>query len=209
MTHDPTTSPSSTWTAFAGSRRIASGDVGAMAGAVLAFLDDRRNTQHDGRPVLVFNDDTGVQVTFNFEGDVVDVAARLLSAVPAPPLLDDDDATTATTGKKGPGRPKLGVVAREVTLLPRHWAWLETQSGGASAALRRLVEAAKKADPEGERRRRRQAAAGTFMWAIAGDLENFEEASRALYANDRDKLTTLIAAWPTDIAAHVEHLLDR
>ncbi|MFY0534142.1 DUF2239 family protein [Nannocystis pusilla] len=32
--------------------------------------------------------------------------------------------------RTGPGRPKLGVVSREVSLLPRHWEWLERQPSG-------------------------------------------------------------------------------
>src|ERR1700739_3037247 len=68
---------------------------------------------------LIFDEQTG---------RVVDIDPRY------PP-----DAETAR-----PGRPKLGVVAREVTLLPRHWDWLATQPGGGSVALRKLVGEARR-----------------------------------------------------------------
>ncbi|MDP2212956.1 DUF2239 family protein [Phenylobacterium sp.] len=107
------------------------------------------------------------------------------------------------------GRPKLGVVAREVTLLPRHWDWLAQQPGGASVTLRRLVEQARKADAQtgaGDQRRRREAAY-RFMSAMAGDAPGFEEASRALFAGERGRLTALMAPWPADIVATVLELL--
>ena len=85
---------------------------------------------------------------------------------------------------RGRGRPKLGVVAREVTLLPRHWDWLNSQSGGASVALRKLVEAARLAGDDKDRTRHAQEAAYRFMTALAGNLPGYEEATRALYAAD-------------------------
>ena len=85
--------------------------------------------------------------------------------------------------------PKLGVVAREVTLLPRHWQWLGSQPGGASVAIRKLVEAARRANQEVDQRRQTQEAAYHFMSAMAGNLPNFEEASRALFANDRGRFS--------------------
>ncbi|NVL67960.1 DUF2239 family protein, partial [Escherichia coli] len=103
----------------------------------------------------------------------------------------------------GPGRPKLGVVSREVSLLPRHWEWLEIQPNGISAALRRLVEEARKRDPEGDRARLAIEAASRFMSAMAGDLPNFEEASRALFAKDDERFVSLIAEWPADVRNHL------
>lgn len=106
------------------------------------------------------------------------------------------------------GRPRLGVAAREVTLLPRHWDWLAAQPGGASAALRRLVEQARKTGVDNDARRRRTDAAYGFMVEMAGDAPDFEDASRALFAGDRDRLTALIAPWPTDIRAQILELFD-
>jgi uncharacterized protein len=99
----------------------------------------------------------------------------------------------------GPGRPRLGVVAREVTLLPRHWEWLKSQPGGASVALRKLVEVARKTSSEADKVRIAQAALYRFMSAIGGDLEGFEEVSRALFANDKVRFDQLIAVWPDDV----------
>jgi hypothetical protein len=98
------------------------------------------------------------------------------------------------------------VVAREVTLLPRHWQWLGSQPGGASVAIRKLVETARRANQEVDQLRQRQEAAYHFMSAMAGNLANFEEASRALFANDRPLFSELVAGWPTDIRAHAVKL---
>jgi hypothetical protein len=114
--------------------------------------------------------------------------------------------TEASPPKRG--RPRLGVAAREVTLLPRHWDWLATQPGGASAALRRLVDQARKTGANDDARRRRTDAAYRFMVEMAGDAPDFEEASRALFAADRPRLVTLIAAWPADIQTQILELND-
>ena len=103
------------------------------------------------------------------------------------------------TGKKPRGRPKLGVIGREVTLLPRHWAWLDTQRGGASATLRRLVDAERKASVDSDSRRASQDRANRFMSAMAGDREGFEEATRALYASNREGFEAASATWARDI----------
>ena len=194
----------STWTAFAGHHRVGGGDLATMAIAVKAWLDEGHD---DGRPILVFNDDSGAQVDFDFSGAASDVLVRFSSTSAFP--SSSSSSTSAEPPKRGPGRPKLGVVSREVSLLPRHWAWLEAQPGGLSAALRRLVEEARRDNPPAERRRRTQEAAGRFMWAVAGNLPGFEEASRALYADDRATLLAQMSTWPVDVATHVETLLDR
>ena len=108
-----------------------------------------------------------------------------------------------------PGRPKLGVVPREVTLLPRHWDWLATQPGGASVALRKLVESARRGNGDGDRRRAGQEATYRFMHAIAGDQPGFEAAARALFAGDLGKLEDAIADWPHDIREHATMLAAR
>jgi hypothetical protein len=102
------------------------------------------------------------------------------------------------------GRPRLGVKAREVTLLPRHWDWLAAQPGGASAALRRLVETASKGVPDAKQRRD---AAYNFMSHVCGDRPGYEEALRALYRDDDAAFAELIAEWPGDIRRHIGHLL--
>ncbi|WP_293318989.1 DUF2239 family protein [Phenylobacterium sp.] len=163
------------------------------------------------------------------QGPLGEVQAKALaarSAAPEAPLLAFDLATgrltdldgrvEAAAGVSGPepepeparrGRPKLGVVAREVTLLPRHWDWLSQQPGGASVTLRKLVEQARKTHAGADEQRRRRDGAYRFMAAIAGDAPGFEEASRALFAGDRGRLSALMAPWPADIVATVETLL--
>ena len=100
-------------------------------------------------------------------------------------------------------------MAREVTLLPRHWEWLNSQPGGASVALRRLVEDARRVRAGADRKRRSQEVAYRFMSAMAGDRPGFEEATRALFASDRDRFTTHTAGWPVDVRRHARALADR
>jgi hypothetical protein len=107
---------------------------------------------------------------------------------------------------RGPGRPKLGVVAREVTLLPRHWEWLASQPGGASVALRKLVEVARRSSEVKDRVRQAGAVAYRFMSTMAGHEPGFEEASRALFAGDQAGFEALIAAWPVDVQNHLKAL---
>jgi hypothetical protein len=129
--------------------------------------------------VLVFDDSTGKAIDLDLRG-----------VIPAP------------EEPRGRGRPKLGVVAREVTLLPRHWDWLNHQPGGASVILRRLVDEARRTSGAGDRVRAAQEAAYNFMSAVAGNLPAFEEAARALFAYDRRKFAELIAEWPVDVRDH-------
>jgi hypothetical protein len=135
-----------------------------------------------GGQVLMFDDATGRVVDLDLRAD------------PTPPPA------------RRPGRPKLGVEAREVTLLPRHWAWLNGQPGGASAALRRLVEAARRDGSARDRARRAQEAAYKFMTAMAGDAANYEEATRALFAKDAARFAEMSAAWPADVRAYASEL---
>lgn len=177
--------PHPTHTAFLHDRRIAHGPLGEVAVAVKYANADV--------PVLIFNDVTGRQIDVDTRGTDDEIRARY--AEPAEP-------------PRGRGRPKLGVVPREVTLLPRHWDWLNTQPGGASAALRRLVDEAR-GKSAGEQRARVRAAhdaAYAFMHAIAGNYPGFEEATRALFANDKARFAEQIAHWPHDVRAHAMHL---
>jgi hypothetical protein len=167
-----------TFTAFHHGRRIASGAPDAVLAAAWAALT------RDSVEPLVFSDRTG--------------AAQPLTGPPA---------ATEAPAKAGRGRPRLGVSAREVTLLPRHWDWLSAQPGGASAALRRLVEAAVRAPEAPEAARRRAAdAACAVISALAGDAPGAEAATRALYAGDSPTFTAETAPWPEDIAAYVRRL---
>ena len=76
-------------------------------------------------------------------------------------------------------------------------------TGATVDALRKLVEEARKANGDRDRHRIARDAAYHFMSAMAGNLPHFEEASRALFADDRRRFTSLIAAWPDDIRDHI------
>lgn len=180
------------FTAFEGQRRLASGPLADVALAI------KRVTRPTSEPIAVFSDSTGHAVDLDLRGGDKDVLARLsIHATPTAP---------AETTPRGRGRPKLGVVAREVTLLPRHWEWLNAQPGGTSVALRKLVDEARRTNGDKDRLRAARDAAYHFMSAMAGNLPNFEEASRALFADDRRRFVAQIASWPGDIRDHVVKL---
>jgi hypothetical protein len=108
-----------------------------------------------------------------------------------------------------PGRPKLGVVPREVTLLPRHWDWLAGQPGGASVALRKLVEQARRTNQDKDRLRLAQEAAYRFMSTMAGNEPGFEEAARALFAANQVRFSEFVEPWPIDVRDHAKKLAAR
>jgi hypothetical protein len=178
--------------AFEGDRAIASGDLRDVVSAAKETLDRRSDAS-----ILIFDGMTGGPIDIDFRGTIETVLARLPKTPIAPPADD-----TAPSAPRGPGRPKLGVVAREVTLLPRHWEWLNAQRGGASVALRKLVDEARRASGDRDRERAARDAAYRFMSAMAGDLPGFEEASRALFAGDRLRFEQHTVAWPEDIRAY-------
>jgi len=153
--------------------------------------------------VLIFAGVDGRQIDLHLSGSEADIERRYGVAAAtesaAPIVGAGGMPTIAVTEKKSRGRPKLGVIGREVTLLPRHWAWLDTQRGGASATLRRLVDAERKASVDSDQRRASQDRANRFMSAMAGDLVGFEEATRALYAGNREGFETATASWAHDI----------
>ncbi len=196
-----------TCTAFAGERLLLSGPLSEVALAI------KRSPDEVGA-VLVFDDTTGRPIDLDLRGSDAEVLERLSQPPKAYPGRDRPNASimpgsTDSAEVQGPaprGRPKLGVVAREVTLLPRQWEWLAEQSGGASATLRRLVEEARKGAGPRQQRRAAQDAAYQFMHAIAGDLRGYEEATRALFADDRSALKKHIAAWPEDIRTYALRL---
>lgn len=179
------TTATMTCTAFLGNHRFASGPVTEVA---LALRD-----APEGSMFLVFDDATGRAIDFDTRGTAQEVVSRLAP----PPVIEEPELEP-----RGRGRPRLGVVAREVTLLPRHWDWLGGQPGGASVTLRKLVDEARRTSGARDRIRAAQEAAYRFMSAMAGNLPGFEEASRALFAYDRRRFAELIAAWPGDVRDH-------
>lgn len=190
--------PTDPHTAFAGHRILAAGALADVALAVKRALAARSND-----PILVFDDLSGKQVDLDLRGDDAAVAERHRPpADAAPPASEAPDAAAEETQPRGRGRPKLGVVAREVTLLPRHWDWLGAQPGGASVVLRKLVEQARRDNESADRRRQRQEAAYRFMSAMAGNLPGFEEATRALYAEDRERFAAQVESWPQDVRGY-------
>jgi uncharacterized protein len=173
-------------TAFCGVRKLAAGDLRQVALEVRKALD-----QDPSRQILVFDDATSEPIDLDLRGSPEDILGR---------LAVDDVA-------RKPGRPKLGVVPREVTLLPRHWEWLASQPGGASVAIRKLVERARTADAGNDRRRNAQESAYRFLSAMAGNEPGFEEAARALFAGKRDDFEVNVAGWPMDVREHARKLM--
>lgn len=177
-------SDSSTYTAFIETTLLCRGSLrDVLTQAKTAFDADA------GAAVLIFHDQTG-QIDFNLTGTLEEVLDREAPA----------------TRPRGPGRPRLGVIAREVTLLPRHWDWLERQGNGASAALRRLVDDARRNESPEARAQHAAAIADHFMSRMAGNQRNYEEAARALYAGELTRLKELTADWPADVRRHTLEL---
>ena len=185
------------FTAFMGPMRLAAGPLAEVALAVMTA--SRRPA---APPIIIFDDATGRPLDLDLRGSEREIIARLPQPAPPPETAIDESAAEP----RGRGRPKLGVVAREVTLLPRHWEWLGAQPGGASVALRKLVEEARRTSGDVDRARAARDAAYHFMSVMAGNLAGFEEASRALFADDRRRFVGLIAGWPDDIRNHVVKL---
>jgi hypothetical protein len=173
------------YTAFDGHRLLTTGTPVDVALAVKAAIE-----REVAGPVLTFDDATGRVVDLDLRGSDTEIAARF--AEPS----------------RGRGRPKLGVVAREITLLPRHWDWLATRTGGASVTLRRLIDEARRTDGGQGRIKAARETAYRFMSAMAGDLPGFEEATRALFAGDEVRLKQHTAAWPEDLRAYARKLLE-
>ena len=171
-------------TAFVGHRLVARGDLSSVAYSAHAFAHE---------PLVIFEDATGHPIELDLRGSAEEAAARL------PPPTSPPTPTR--------GRPKLGVTAREVTLLPRHWEWLSAQRGGASAALRRLVDQARRED--GGDAAQVTEAAYRVMTSLAGDLPGYEEATRALFARDLDRFGKLISPWPADVAGYLHDLTSK
>ena len=187
----------SLYTSFAGHRCIAAGPLLGNVLAVRSALAD----PVEG-PVLVFNDATGRVVDVDTRGSEADIATRLAALAPTAPTPRTEPELVETAEPRGRGRPRMGVVPREVTLLPRHWEWLAAQPGGASVALRKLVDEARRNHATKDRQREAQERAYNFMSALAGNLPGFEEATRALFASDGPRLSEVTAAWPPDVRTY-------
>lgn len=185
------------YTAFTNDQEITSGDLREVARQTKLAMDRNANAA-----ILIFDNTTSQQVEIDFRGTV----KQVLDRIPETQTEKPADPAPAT---RGPGRPKLGVVSREVTLLPRHWDWLNTQRGGASVTLRRLVEEAKRASTTTDQTRQALESIDRFMRVMAGNLPGYEEAARWLYRKDRATFEGIIAAWPTDIRKHLQQLADR
>ena len=177
------------FTAFAGDRLIAAGALEQVA-----LATKKAHDRGDAR-LLVFSDATGEVVELDLRGTPQDVISRL----PTPESDADESPPIQVLGR---GRPKLGVTPREVTLLPRHWQWLGDQPGGASAAIRKLVEQAARDNIEIDTARRKRDAAYKVMYALAGHLPGFEDGLRAFFAGDHVRFEEIARTWPEEIASY-------
>lgn len=179
-----------TYSAFLNGWRLANGPLHEVAIAVL----HARQAEPETNPLIISNV-TGQSIDLDLRGNEKAVAARYTVDAPI-------------QAPKGRGRPKLGVVAREVTLLPEHWDWLAAQPGGASVALRKLVHAARRSSGDMTQTRQARDRAYHAMSTLAGDLAGFEDASRALYAGDPEQMVAQMATWPEDVRAYVLELAE-
>jgi len=187
--------PDAACMAFESDRCVAAGGLHEVARAAKEMLDRRRDAS-----ILVLDGVTSGPIEIDFRGTIEDVLARLPKTRDVAPAASPAELDLPPS--RGPGRPKLGVVAREITLLPRHWDWLAQQRGGASVAIRRLVEEARRAGEDRDRVRQAQEAAYRFMSAM-------EDAIRALFADDPARFEKLIAEWPADVRDHAARLATR
>jgi hypothetical protein len=210
--------PSRTITAFQGHRRIAGGPLPDVLPAIeAAWRRDRR------APLLVFDNITSQLVELDLtsgqahdrealqpqrQGNSAGRSAKGAAREPQHQAArgEEPQKPSVPVVARGVGRPRLGVMAREVTLLPRHWEWLNRQPGGASVTLRKLVEEARRSGAGRDRVREAQEVTYRFLLAIAGNLPGYEEAMRALFASRRERFEELLAAWPPDIRDHASRL---
>lgn len=183
-------------TAFLGAGAVASGSLQHVVSTVKDTLDDRDLTQ-----LLIFDDSTGKQIDVDFRGKTDDVLERLGEQFSVLPGTEVNHQPTRRVG-----RPKLGVVSGEVTLLPRQWEWLKSQPGGASVTLRKLIDEARRAGGKQSKIRESQEATYHFMTAMAGNFHQYEEALRELYAGDLDRFYHFIDDWAPDIRNHIKKL---
>lgn len=186
-----------TYTGFAGYRLVGKGDLLKVLRMCKRKFDDGCRER-----IVIYDDMSGETYDFELNGTVEEVERRLKEHPMLKSRIEEE-------GPKVQGRPKLGVVSREITLLPRHWEWIGEQSGGASAVIRRLIDAERKRGRSGQDYKKQQAATHRFMWDIAGNFDNFEEASRLLYRGDYKGLEEIIVTWPEDIFKHLATLIEK
>lgn len=189
-------------TAFAGQTHIATGSLSEVALATKRIVDDGELA-----PILIFDNATSQPVEIDFRGTAAEVLGRLSERFPGTDQSGQGAVAEALDSPRRAGRPRLGVVGREVTLLPRHWDWLGSQPGGASVVLRKLVDKARKDSESKDLERKNQELVYRFIHAMAGNLADFEEVSRALFAGNRQAFTELTEAWPHDIRDHARWLM--
>ncbi|OCC23140.1 hypothetical protein MB02_13325 [Croceicoccus estronivorus] len=176
-------------TAFDGNRKVSSGQLVE----VVLYLKPLVSDPHAS--ILIFDDDTGAVLDIDFRGTSAEIIARLAQ-----------HPVAQTISAKKRGRPRLGVIGREVTLLPRHWDWLASQKGGASQTLRRLIDKARREARTETSRHLAQERTYRFMSAVAGNYSGFEEASRALFADNFGALSRATEAWPKDVREYTLQL---
>lgn len=180
-----------TYTAFMGTDFFGQGSLSEIILKIKKYIGTAENTN-----ILIFSDLTGKAIDFNFQGSLLDVQKRL-------DVFVSENSTQQITG---PGRPKLGVISREISLLPAHWEWLATQPGGSSAVIRKLIDEARKKSEGSLSIKQIQERVHRFTTAMAGDLQGYEEALRALYRKDEDQFLIQMGSWPSDIRDHVINL---
>lgn len=182
------------FTAFSEGRRLVQGDLPQVVATAKAMLE-----KASLEPVLIFDDRTGAQIDIDLNGPL-EVILKFL------PDFEVHAEQAAKPPAPRPGRPRLGVIPREVTLLPRHWEWLGAQPGGASITLRKLVEQACRSSSAEGQSRKAQEACYRFMVAAGGNLPNFENATRSLFAGDREAYQQAIETWPEDLRSYALNL---
>ena len=193
-----------TYSAFIGSQRVSTGSLRDVALAVKSAMDGGER-----RPPTIFDDLTSRVVDVDYRGTEAEVVARLGATDTVETEEGEETSPYREPQARGRGRPKLGVVAREVTLLPRHWDWLASQPGGASAAVRRLVDAARQSNAGVDRVREAKESAYRFMSAMAGNEAGFEEATRALFAGNASRFLEMTEPWPPDVRDHARTVAGR
>ena len=176
-----------TYVAFYGNQQVAVGELTDMLTKTTIFLKEKQTTGTDTEPLLIFNEQNGSQIDFDFRGSLEEILERALPK----------------QKKRRAGRPKLGVISREITLLPRHWEWLESQTKSASASLRLLVEEAMKREGGEAKIKKNIAVTDRIMMVMAGNLTYFEEASRALNARNVERFEECVSTWPDDIKIYL------
>lgn len=189
-------------TAFVGHARIATGSLSEVALATKRIVD-----QGELSPILIFDNATSLPVEIDFRGTPEEVSARLAVRFSDSRSAGTAESVESADSPRRAGRPKLGVVGREVTLLPRHWDWLAAQPGGASVVIRRLIDKERKASEFKDLDRKNQETVYRFIHAVGGNLAGFEEVSRALFAGNREAFARLTEAWPIDVREHARWLM--